>query len=233
MTRPPFLRFLLVLALSLAAGPWDAHAQQVIQERESAWAAWHQAQDRIWVLWRTQGLQAHMQQGVEQDLERFPAALVAAGVLPAGDDHAWTEGCADFGQALAQATHDIVSPIGVEGWAHWRAVHRVMCGPLDNERALIQATFDRMVPQWLGPSPTLSWASLVLDELEEEQWECMASQVPNALRQGLDRHEGLKWVARQCRLEPSWVFGDAQRCTLCTSHPRQPRSPVSETWALR
>lgn len=232
LARVAVVLTLLTLPLLLPA-PALAQGQNSLQEREAAWSVWHQSSDAIWMKWRAELLPDKVRQGVQEDMSRFPAQLVQAGVLPAGDDHAWTEGCAAFEGALVHATHEIASPMGVEGWREWRAVHRVMCGPIAHEHALLASAFSRMVPDLLPAPATLSWASLVLEELPEEDWDCMASQVPAALRRGLDRHEGLKWVARQCRLEPSLVFGDAQRCNGCTSHPRQPRRPTIQTWAYR
>lgn len=221
----------VILSVLVALFPAHASAQNMLKQREAAWSAWHKSTDALWVKWRSEKLPGPMRLGIQMDLERFPAGLVAAGVLPEGDDHAWTEGCSGFEEVLVHATHEIASPMGVEGWAEWRAVHRVMCGPIEDERGLLENTFKRLSSQLPAAHSGLSWPSLVLDELRAEDWDCMASQVPDALRQGLDRHEGLKWVARKCRLEPSLVFGDAQRCSECTAHPRQPRQPTIQTWA--
>lgn len=201
-------------------------------EREHAWLAWSLNVDEIWRRWRMDELDETTLPGFKADMDRIPRALMEAGVLPEGDDHAWTVGCSAFSESLFTALDQAVSPVVLEQWVQWRGVYRVMCGPLEDERSHLKAALSRMAPL-LPPSPSsISWEGLLLDEVPSSTWECMADHVPVAFKEGLDRHEGLKLVARECGVDPGVVFGQAQRCEGCVSHPRRPKQLLFQTWAL-
>ena len=193
-------------------------------EKEAVLAVWRQAirQHERWAD------SARAPEGASEQLSRerqgTQKALLEEGVLT--DGHAWPAGCRAFRQVLAQRLEAIEAPAGLDEWTDWRNTYLVSC-QADAARdtagwtPLVTARVEKMV----GGSDTASrlpaWkvSTALLEGVPASAWTCMAAHMPEAVRQGLDRHEGLRYVARACQVADG-VFGSAVSCMACGPHPR-------------
>lgn len=165
----------------------------------------------------------------QQDRIQPLSALSQEQVLP--DDHAWPSGCSSFGLVLEQTLDRVRTPQGMSRWLDWRMVHSVVCLS-DKEQAADDAHWAARVvaplavmQEWaLAPFvravPLEAWVTQAIRPLPLSDLACMRAEWPQALRRGLDRHEGLRYMAKACGLSPEAVFGSTVKCDGCGGHPR-------------
>lgn len=224
-----------ISVLTLLALPVAAQRTAITPlAREKAWAQWQQASADLGRWERLRALPSPVQEALFSEAQGLEPALVEAGVL--AHSHAWPAGCAPVQEILDGALAHAQTPLGMEAWRDWRAVYQVTCGPAgpdlqEDVQALTQA-LERVrtttLKDWTLPSHVDAW---FLGALPDAVWRCMRDQVPEALRSGLDRHEGLAFVARQCAVDPEEVFGEAVRCLDCAGHPQVPQRRLRQAWA--
>lgn len=225
------LTFAAVLAFagSAAAAPEPANAAPSVPllsavEKEAVLAVWRQGirqHDR----WADS---AQAPEGVSEQLTRerrgTQKALLEAGVL--SDGHAWPAGCSAFRQVLAQRLEALETPAGLDEWTDWRNTYLVSC-QADAARdtagwaPLVTARVSGLLAGDTAASGVPAWqvSTALLQGVPATAWTCMAAHMPEAVRQGLDRHEGLRYVARACQVADG-VFGSAVACMACGPHPR-------------
>ncbi len=158
--------------------------------------------------------------------EDMPKRLTDAGVL--ADEHAWPAGCHAFRELLEGRWDSLKTPAQVNDWNDWRVVYVVTCqvDAVKNRDQWLPAITDvlgRLEPWttqhlWAVVTPHQVAQSL-LERVSPQALTCMAAHVPEAIRQGLDRHEGLRYVAKACMVSDT-VFGSAVSCLACGAHPR-------------
>lgn len=211
-------------------------AARTPEGRERVWSAWERSASAIERRVRANALPAHLAPIAEETGRALEDELVARGVAP--DPHGWPAGCKGFGEALAFDLERALDLRRLESWLDWLAVFRVTCpteatepmeplwdtlwaGKLDALKGWSLAPFLAAVPEadaratFLAPLPTT-------------QRQCMQQELPEALRMGFDRHEGLRHVAHECGLSPEAMFGGAVRCADCGPHPRRRPSRMRE-----
>lgn len=162
-----------------------------------------------------------LEERLKADRQGTQDALLEQGVL--ADGHAWPAGCSAFRQVLNERLGALTTATGLNEWNDWRRVYVVSCQVDATADVARWATaFEQRVEQEGLAPPSLSAGHVrqaVLEGIPAQAWTCMAAHVPEAVRQGLDRHEGLRYVARACQISDQ-VFGAGVSCMACGPHPR-------------
>ena len=161
------------------------------------------------------------------------AWLSERGVLPTAHD--WPSGCTAFREGLVSHMNTIDHPGAVEGWLQWWAVYQVTCpGAIGHDvwEAPLVAALDRMdgwaTARFSEAVPRQAAVAALLRPLPEPLLSCLVDHHPDVLREGLDRHEGLVRLAKECKVSGSAVFGSATWCADCGPHPRRRPSRLRE-----
>jgi len=158
---------------------------------------------------------------LKADRQGTQDALLKEGVL--ADGHAWPAGCSAFRQVLNERLGALTTATGLSEWNDWRRVYVVSCQvDAATDIARWAPLFEQRVEQeGMAPPSLPAWQvrQAVLEGVPVQAWTCMAAHVSEAVRQGLDRHEGLRYVARACQVSDQ-VFGAGVACLACGPHPR-------------
>jgi len=195
-------------------------------EQEARLTLWRQAIRKEDRLVDQGGGSEVLRAGLAADRGQLQKELLDVGIL--ADGHAWPAGCLGFKNVLANRLASVKTAAGLDEWADWRHVYLVSCqvdasrnqqewSPLV-ARALAQLPYETL-QEWPSSINVGEFSSVLLRRVPDQAWTCMAAHVSDAVRQGLDRHEGLRYVARVCQVDDS-VFGEGVSCMACGAHPR-------------
>lgn len=203
--------------------------------REKVWSRWEMNLSAVELRVRQQAVPEEQKFLLDDERPDVEQALIARGVLT--NPHDWPAGCSSFAEGLLLEMGKPQSPRSVESWLNWLAVFRVQCN----------AEVGRYEPQWrqaLGAQldqmdgwstaafsqavPRQDVLNTLLVEMQPALRVCLEQAQPEALRQGLDRHQGLRYMASQCKVSTEALFGRAARCSECGPHPRRKMSRLTE-----
>lgn len=205
--------------------------------RERVWSHWELNQWAVELRIRQQRLPEALAPLVEsEDKVSLEQALIARGVLTT--PHDWPAGCSSFAEGLQQAIDRPMVPRAVEEWLDWVGVFRISCASEKAhgyEQALeagLSTQLDRLDGWWTTAfSKAVTRQDVLATFLAKptpEVQACLEQALPEALRQGLDRHEGLRHMANSCKVSTEALFGRAARCHECGPHPRRRMSRITE-----
>ena len=203
--------------------------------REQVWSRWEMNLSAVELRVRQQAVPEAQKFLLDEERPDVEQALIARGVLT--NPHDWPAGCSSFAEGLLLEMGKPQSPRSVEHWLNWLTVFRVQChaeagryepqwrqalgAQLDQMDGWSTATFSKAVPRQDA-------LNTLLVEIQPALRTCLEQAQPEALRQGLDRHQGLRYMANQCRVSTEAVFGRAARCSECGPHPRRKMSRLTE-----
>lgn len=195
-------------------------------EKEAGLTQWRQAIRQVDRAAEAPSAPEALADALAQDRQGTQKQLLESGVL--ADEHAWPAGCSAFRQVLEERLQAIATPSGIDEWVDWRNVYLVSCqadAARDTAKwqPLLTQKLEALPPEtvgraFAGVSPA-QMSHVLLGSLPTSAWTCLAVAMPEAVRLGLDRHEGLRYVARSCQVADS-VFGSAVSCLACGPHPR-------------
>lgn len=205
------------------------------QGREVVWSLWARNQAEVDRRQRVDRWPTAFSKQVEQEKGSIESALIEQGVLTT--THDWPAGCTSFAQTLEQSLPTVLTPRDMEHWLNWMTVFRVSCSN-DTERwepvwrhgvANRLEAMGRWVTEPFEKAVARSDAlDTFLNPLLPELSQCLVQAQPEALRQGLDRHEGLRFMATSCGVSSAVLFGSAAQCLECGPHPRRRLSRLSQ-----